>query len=177
MIDTEAEAKAIHIILTEIDNDIYSIVDACANVKGMWIAIECLMQGENINKQDVETNVGKEKEISRAPSSPPEYEEDTLRDKKIDRLMALISTYFKRIYKPTNNNLRTSSNTRNKNVEFTPRTGYERQTRVWAYNKRMQIKKEGQGIFLPQIEDVVMQTRGSSGLVKYRNARLGSRFR
>nr|GEZ78919.1 hypothetical protein [Tanacetum cinerariifolium] len=33
------------------------------------------------------------------------------KDKEIDKLMALISLSFKKIYKPTNNNLRTSSNT------------------------------------------------------------------
>nr|GFB81942.1 hypothetical protein [Tanacetum cinerariifolium] len=35
--------------------------------------------------------------------------------------LALIAKYFKKIYKPTNNNLRTSSNSRNKNVDTTPR--------------------------------------------------------
>nr|GEU62105.1 retrovirus-related Pol polyprotein from transposon TNT 1-94 [Tanacetum cinerariifolium] len=35
--------------------------------------------------------------------------------------LALIAKYFKRIYKPTNNNLITSSNLRNKNVDTTPR--------------------------------------------------------
>nr|GFC99176.1 hypothetical protein [Tanacetum cinerariifolium] len=38
-------------------------------------------------------------------------EEDTSKDKEIDKLMALFSLSFKKIYKPTNNNLRTSSNT------------------------------------------------------------------
>nr|GFC64116.1 hypothetical protein [Tanacetum cinerariifolium] len=32
-----------------------------------------------------------------------------------------IAKYFKKIYKPTNNNLRTSSNSRNKNVDTTSR--------------------------------------------------------
>ncbi|GJZ92691.1 hypothetical protein Tco_0664756 [Tanacetum coccineum] len=54
---------------------------------------------------------------------------DTPRDKEIDKLMTLISTSFKRICNPTNNNLKT--NTRNKNVESTLRTGYERQTRQY----------------------------------------------
>ncbi|GJX46839.1 hypothetical protein Tco_0272029 [Tanacetum coccineum] len=36
----DAEAKAIQIILTGIDNDIYSIVDACPNACEMWKAIE-----------------------------------------------------------------------------------------------------------------------------------------
>ncbi|GJV01743.1 integrase, catalytic region, zinc finger, CCHC-type containing protein, partial [Tanacetum coccineum] len=39
-------------------------------------------------------------------------EEATLRDKEIEKLMALISMSFKKIYKPTNKNLRTSSITR-----------------------------------------------------------------
>nr|GFA34668.1 hypothetical protein [Tanacetum cinerariifolium] len=38
-------------------------------------------------------------------------------DKEIDKLMALISLSFKKIYKPTNNNLRTSSNTSRANQD------------------------------------------------------------
>ncbi|GKE66401.1 hypothetical protein Tco_1520562, partial [Tanacetum coccineum] len=53
----DSKVEAVHIVLTRIDNDIYSIVDACANAKEMWIAIERLIQGDNINKQDVETNL------------------------------------------------------------------------------------------------------------------------
>nr|GFA16872.1 hypothetical protein [Tanacetum cinerariifolium] len=40
-----------------IDNDIYSIVDACPNACEMWKAIERLKQGESINVQDLETNL------------------------------------------------------------------------------------------------------------------------
>ncbi|GJS57363.1 hypothetical protein Tco_0652147 [Tanacetum coccineum] len=44
-----AEAKAVQIILTGIDNDIYSIVDACPNACEMWKAIERLKQdGESL---------------------------------------------------------------------------------------------------------------------------------
>nr|GEZ52076.1 reverse transcriptase domain-containing protein [Tanacetum cinerariifolium] len=39
------------------------------------------------------------------------------KDKEIDKLMALISLSFKKIYKPTNNNLRTSSNTNRANQD------------------------------------------------------------
>ncbi|GKD98721.1 hypothetical protein Tco_1382618, partial [Tanacetum coccineum] len=60
---------------------------------------------------------------------------DTPRDKEIDKLVALISTSFKRIYKPTNKNLITSSNTKNKNFESTLRTRHERQTGQYV-NKR-----------------------------------------
>ncbi|GKA16946.1 hypothetical protein Tco_0696783 [Tanacetum coccineum] len=43
-----AEAEAVQIILTGIDNDIYSTVDACPNACEMWKAIERLKQGESI---------------------------------------------------------------------------------------------------------------------------------
>nr|GEW75144.1 hypothetical protein [Tanacetum cinerariifolium] len=52
-----AEAEAVQIILTGIDNDIYSTVDVCPNVREMWKAIERLKQGESINVQDLETNL------------------------------------------------------------------------------------------------------------------------
>nr|GEY90309.1 Gag-Pol polyprotein [Tanacetum cinerariifolium] len=52
-----AEAEAIQIILTGIDNDIYSTVDACPNACEMWKAIERLKQGKSINVQDLETNL------------------------------------------------------------------------------------------------------------------------
>nr|GEU80362.1 hypothetical protein [Tanacetum cinerariifolium] len=118
------------IILTGIDNDIYSTLDACANAKEMWIEIESRMQA---------TTRSNGKEIARAPSPPRELEhevisdeEETPRGKEIAKLMALISISFKKIYKPTNNNLQLSSNTRNKNVHNTPRidkrSRYERQT-------------------------------------------------
>nr|GEX53411.1 retrovirus-related Pol polyprotein from transposon TNT 1-94 [Tanacetum cinerariifolium] len=141
-----AEAEAVQIILTGIDNDIYSTVDACPNACEMWKAIERLEQGESINVQDLETNLywefgkftlrdGKSLEsyYSRSQqaatrnrgkaivnSPPPIYdqepsmvaEDDEMsKDKEIDKLMALISLSIKKIYKPTNNNLQTSSNT------------------------------------------------------------------
>nr|GFB48826.1 hypothetical protein [Tanacetum cinerariifolium] len=56
-------------------------------------------------------------------------DDETSKDKEIDKLMALISLSFKKIYKPTNNNLRTSSNTNRANQDNSPRisksTGYE----------------------------------------------------
>nr|GEV82534.1 hypothetical protein [Tanacetum cinerariifolium] len=52
-----AEAEAVQIILTGIDNDIYLTVDACLNACEMWKAIERLKQGESINIQDLKTNL------------------------------------------------------------------------------------------------------------------------
>nr|GEX10741.1 UBN2 domain-containing protein [Tanacetum cinerariifolium] len=53
----DVEAKAAHMILNRIGNDIYSTVDACLNAKEMWIAIERLQQGKSINIQDVKTKL------------------------------------------------------------------------------------------------------------------------
>ncbi|GKA14358.1 retrovirus-related pol polyprotein from transposon TNT 1-94 [Tanacetum coccineum] len=53
----------------------------------------------------------------------PDYGQDLS-----DKNLALIAKYFKKLYKPTNNNLRTSSNTRNKNVDTTPRYRNDNQT-------------------------------------------------
>nr|GEW72460.1 hypothetical protein [Tanacetum cinerariifolium] len=54
---------------------------------------------------------------------PPMVNEDdeTSKDKETDKIMALISLSFKKIYKPTNNNLRTSSNTSRTNQDNSPR--------------------------------------------------------
>nr|GEV64771.1 uncharacterized mitochondrial protein AtMg00810-like [Tanacetum cinerariifolium] len=55
--DKEVLISEVQIILTWIDNDIYSTVDACPNACKMWKAIERLKQGESINVQDLETNL------------------------------------------------------------------------------------------------------------------------
>ncbi|GJY06821.1 retrovirus-related pol polyprotein from transposon TNT 1-94 [Tanacetum coccineum] len=58
-------------------------------------------------------------------------DDEISKEKEIDTLMALISLSFKKIYKPTNNNLRTSSNTSRANQDNSLRinrgTGYENQ--------------------------------------------------
>nr|GEZ21873.1 reverse transcriptase domain-containing protein [Tanacetum cinerariifolium] len=52
-----AETEAVQIILTGIDNDIYSAVDACSNACEMWKEIKRFKQSESINVQDLETNL------------------------------------------------------------------------------------------------------------------------
>ncbi|GKE59554.1 hypothetical protein Tco_1498739, partial [Tanacetum coccineum] len=115
----DAEAEAVQIILTGIDNDIYSTIDACSNACKMWKAIERLKQDHN--------------------KLLPETE-----DKEIDKLMALISLSLKEIYKPTNNNLRTSSNTSRVNKDNTPRinrgTGYDNQRVVNVAGARKNVE-------------------------------------
>nr|GFB64698.1 hypothetical protein [Tanacetum cinerariifolium] len=74
------------------------------------------------------TTRNKGKEIAKPITPPSEIasEEDSdpeqaQRDKDMQKNLALIVKYFKKIYKPTNNNLRTSSNSKNKNVDTTLR--------------------------------------------------------
>ncbi|GJV80561.1 hypothetical protein Tco_1516431 [Tanacetum coccineum] len=52
-----AEAEVVQVILTGIDNDIYSTVNACPNACEMWKGIKRLKQGELINVQDIGTNL------------------------------------------------------------------------------------------------------------------------
>nr|GEV03461.1 retrovirus-related Pol polyprotein from transposon TNT 1-94 [Tanacetum cinerariifolium] len=95
-----AKKEAIHLIMTGIRDDIYSTVDACQTAQEMWEAIERLQQGQ--------------RSISLTTSAR------MVKDKDMQKNLALIAKYFKKIYKPTNNNLRTSLNSRNKNVDTTP---------------------------------------------------------
>nr|GEU47821.1 hypothetical protein [Tanacetum cinerariifolium] len=90
----------------------------------------------NRSQQAVARNRGKAIVNSPQPiydQEPSMVAEDdkTSKDKEIDKHMALISLSFKKIYKPTNNNLRTSSNTSRANQDNSPRisrsAGYENQ--------------------------------------------------
>ncbi|GJS93330.1 hypothetical protein Tco_0800298 [Tanacetum coccineum] len=141
----KSEKEVIHLLLTGIGDEIYLTVDACKTAHEMWEAIERLQQGESLNIQDVKTNLfgslensplmierqwshttqGKEIAKPITPPSESSSEEDSdpeqaQKDKEMQQNLALIAKYFKKIYKPTNNNLRTSSNTRKKNMDTTP---------------------------------------------------------
>ncbi|GJT07410.1 hypothetical protein Tco_0841872 [Tanacetum coccineum] len=78
----------------------------------------------------------KGKEIAKPITPPSESTSDedsdpeqAQRDKQLQKYLALVAKYIKNIYsKPTNNNLRTSSNTGNKNMDTTPRYGNDRNT-------------------------------------------------
>ncbi|GJX72750.1 hypothetical protein Tco_0309921 [Tanacetum coccineum] len=208
-----AKAEAVQIILTVIDNGMYSTVDACPNACEMWKAIERLKQGESINVQDIETNLYWEfgKFTSRDGKSLESYysrfykmmnelvsnqcdvsnhqvnvqfllqlqlewqrsqqatrnrgkaivnsyapiydkepatvtkDDEMSKEKEIDKLIALISLSFKKIYKPTNNNIRTSSNTSRVNQYNSPRinrgTGYENQRVVNVAGARGNVEQ------------------------------------
>ncbi|GJT69795.1 retrovirus-related pol polyprotein from transposon TNT 1-94, partial [Tanacetum coccineum] len=88
----------------------------------------------------------KGKEIAKPITPPSESasEEDSdpeqaQKDKDMQKNLALIAKYFKKLYKPTNNNLRTSSNTRNKNMDTTPRYKNDNQTGQFGNQRAVNV--------------------------------------
>nr|GEZ79199.1 hypothetical protein [Tanacetum cinerariifolium] len=125
------EAEAVQIILTGIDNDIYSTIVRVANPLALVAQQQPVYlpqthpthykQNSSIISQQAATR-NRGKVIFNSPQpiydqepSMVDDDDETSKDKEIDKLMALISLSFKKIYKPTNNNLRTSSNTNHAN--------------------------------------------------------------
>ncbi|GJY63780.1 retrovirus-related pol polyprotein from transposon TNT 1-94 [Tanacetum coccineum] len=150
-----------------INNDIYSTVDACPNACEMWKAIERLKQAAARNRGKAIVN-----------SSTPTYDQEPTmvteddemsKDKEIDKLMALISLSFKKIYKPTNNNLRTSSNTNRANQDNTSRinrgTGYDNQRVVNVIGARENVDQELEAhyMYMTQIQEVTLDAADISG--------------
>nr|GEV98085.1 hypothetical protein [Tanacetum cinerariifolium] len=158
-----AEAKAVQIILKRIDNDIYSTIDACPNACEMWKAIKRLKQDESINVHDLETNLYWEfrKFTSRDGESLKSYYLRMAKDKEIDKLMALISLSFKKIYKPTNNNLRTSSNTSRANQDNSLRinrgAGYDNQRECQKPKRAKNVAYHREKMLLCKIEEARIQ--------------------
>nr|GEV45954.1 retrotransposon protein, putative, unclassified [Tanacetum cinerariifolium] len=116
-----AEKEAIHLILTGIGDEIYSTIDACQTAQEMWEAIEMLQQGESLNIQDVKTNLF--------------WEFASM----VKKNLSLIAKYFKKIHKPTNNNLRTSSNSKNKNVDTNPRFKNDNQSGQFGNQRTVNV--------------------------------------
>nr|GEW40917.1 retrovirus-related Pol polyprotein from transposon TNT 1-94 [Tanacetum cinerariifolium] len=113
----QAEKEAIHLILTEIRDEIYLTVDACQIAHEMWEAIERLQQGKSLNIQD----------------------------------------YFKNIYKPTNNNLRTSSNSRNKNVDTTLRYKNDNQSGQFGNQRTVNVVGARENVGSPVVQQSGIQ--------------------
>ncbi|GJQ98830.1 retrovirus-related pol polyprotein from transposon TNT 1-94 [Tanacetum coccineum] len=104
----------------------------------------------------------KGKEIAKPITPPSESasEEDSdpeqaQRDKDMQKNLALIAKYLKKIYKPTNKNLRTSSNSRNKNVDTSPWYKNDNQTGKFRNQKTVTITGARETVG----SQVVQQTR------------------
>ncbi|GJZ29159.1 retrovirus-related pol polyprotein from transposon TNT 1-94 [Tanacetum coccineum] len=88
----------------------------------------------------------KGKEIAKpvTPQSESVSEEDSdpeqaQRDKDMQKNLALLAKYFKKLYKPTNNNLRTSSNSRNKTEDTPPRYNNDNQSGQFRNQRKMTV--------------------------------------
>ncbi|GKC97449.1 hypothetical protein Tco_1167724, partial [Tanacetum coccineum] len=88
----------------------------------------------------------KGKEIAKpvTPQSESVSEEDSdpeqaRRDKDMQKNLALLAKYFKKLYKPTNNNLRTSSNSTNKTEDTTPRYNNDNQSRQFGNQRTVTV--------------------------------------
>nr|GEY95556.1 hypothetical protein [Tanacetum cinerariifolium] len=160
----ESEKEAINLILTGIGDEIYSTIDASQTAQEMWKAIERLQQGESLNIQDPEwsrfvTIVKQQHKLDEVSyhklfdilkqyqKEVNELRADRLArnanplalDKDMQKNLAFIAKYFKKIYKHTNNNTRTSSNSRNKNVDTTPRYKNDNQSGQFRNQRTMNV--------------------------------------
>ncbi|GKB62079.1 retrovirus-related pol polyprotein from transposon TNT 1-94 [Tanacetum coccineum] len=171
----ESEKEAIHLILTGIGDEIYSTVDVCKTAHEMWEAIERSLLSnikvsqiictniKNITSNQIKSNYKTQRQEIAKPITPPSEsasEEDSdpeqaHKDKEMQKFLALIAKYFKKLYKPTNNNLRTSSNTRNKNVDTNLRYKNDNQTRQFGNQRTMTVAGARETIGNP----VVKQSR------------------
>ncbi|GJX10957.1 integrase, catalytic region, zinc finger, CCHC-type containing protein, partial [Tanacetum coccineum] len=151
----DAEAEVVQIILTGIDNDIYSTVDACPN------AMETMTKNE-VNDIRVERLArtanplalvaATQQPVYHPQTKPTHYTQSSStksqtaiknKGKEIANTLLPDSEPEAKIYKPTTNNLRTSSNTRNKNINDTlksdRRTRYERQTGQYENEREVNV--------------------------------------
>nr|GEY99358.1 hypothetical protein [Tanacetum cinerariifolium] len=65
--------------------------------------------------------------------------------------------YFKKIYKPTNNNLRTSSNSPNKNVDTTPRYKNDNQSGHIRSQRTMNVARTRDNVGSPVVQQTGIQ--------------------
>nr|GEU96968.1 hypothetical protein [Tanacetum cinerariifolium] len=96
------------------------------------------------------------------PPSESTSEEDSdpeqaQRDKDMQKNLALIAKYFKRIYKPTNNNLRTFSNSRNKNVDTTSWYRNNNQSGQFGNQKTMNVVGARENVGSPVVQQSGIQ--------------------
>nr|GEV15722.1 Gag-Pol polyprotein [Tanacetum cinerariifolium] len=145
----ESEKEAIHLILTGIGDEIYSTVDAYQTAQEMWESIERLQQGKYIAKP-----ITPPSELASKEDSDPEQAQ---RDKDMQKNLALIAKYFKRIYKPTNNNLSTSLNSKNKNVDTTLRYKNENQSEQFRNQRTMNVARHREKVGSPVVQQSGIQ--------------------
>ncbi|GJR38226.1 retrovirus-related pol polyprotein from transposon TNT 1-94 [Tanacetum coccineum] len=71
--------------------------------------------------------------------------------------LALVAKYFKKLYKPINNNLRTSSNSRNKNVDTTPRYKNDNQTGQFGNQRTVTVVRARETVGSQVVQQIRIQ--------------------
>ncbi|GJT32930.1 hypothetical protein Tco_0923349 [Tanacetum coccineum] len=135
-------------------------VDSSKALDASLVIIES--NGTTLKEQDTSSRSGNDAHVDDADIRPIYNEEPmaevqttaeinvfAIGQQKKQKNLALIAKYFKKIYKPTNNNLGTSSNTRNKNVDTTPR--YKNDNQTGQFGKSEQKQKAKYGLETPRI--------------------------
>ncbi|GJU15907.1 integrase, catalytic region, zinc finger, CCHC-type containing protein [Tanacetum coccineum] len=101
--------------------------------------------------------------VSEEDSDP----EQARRDKDMKKNLALLAKYFKKLYKPTNNNLRTSSNSRNKTEDTTPRYNNDNQSRQFGNQKTMIVAGARETVGSPVVQQNGIQCFNCKGFGHY----------
>ncbi|GJY15688.1 integrase, catalytic region, zinc finger, CCHC-type containing protein [Tanacetum coccineum] len=116
----------------------------------------------------------KGKEIAKpvTPQSESVSEEDSdpeqaRRDKDMQKNLALLAKYFKKLYKPTNNNLRTSSNSRNKTEDTTPRYNNDNQSGQFGNQRTMTVAGARETVGSPVVQKTGIQCFNCKGFGHY----------
>ncbi|GKC22213.1 retrovirus-related pol polyprotein from transposon TNT 1-94 [Tanacetum coccineum] len=116
----------------------------------------------------------KGKEIAKpvTPQSESVSEEDSdpeqaRRDKDMKKNLALLAKYFKKLYKPTNNNLRTSSNSRNKTEDTTPRYNNDNQSGQFGNQRTMTVARARETVGSPVVQQNGIQCFNCKGFGHY----------
>nr|GEU76935.1 retrovirus-related Pol polyprotein from transposon TNT 1-94 [Tanacetum cinerariifolium] len=106
----------------------------------------------------------KGKEIAKPVTPPSETAsekdndpEQAQRDDDMQKNLALIAKYFKKIYKPTNNNLRTFLNSRNKNVDTTPWCKNDNQSEQFGNQRTMNVVGARENVGSPVVQQSGIQ--------------------
>ncbi|GJT97158.1 hypothetical protein Tco_1092676 [Tanacetum coccineum] len=123
----------------------------------------------------------KGKEVAKpiTPQSESVSEEDSdpeqaQRDKEMQKNLALLAKYFKKLYKPTNNNLRTSSNSKNKTEDTTQVSvkdwlfQLQAEQADWLEDTMQKLEQELEGtlqLTWPKDSDVSPEGTNSTGLL------------
>nr|GEY69465.1 hypothetical protein [Tanacetum cinerariifolium] len=121
----------------------------------------------------------KGKEIAKpiTPLSETAFEEDNdpeqaQRDKDMEKNLALIPKYFTKIYKPTNNNLKTSSNSTNKNVDMTPR--YKNDDHSGRFGNQRTVNVAGAREKVGRRSQSLVEQSSKRAVLSYEDLKIGS---